>query len=133
MPPRQAQGMAPEEAAEWSWVSAWPGKARRCEGWLGGHNSFTCNLLLLGENQTPKKSSRLEILSPAPPSCLTAAERPDVYFCGKRCRSCRELPVHSGCPGSSQSLCSSLPSESALGDTGCWWWRLSSEAQMAKT
>lgn len=133
MPPQQGWGTSPEEATEWLWVPTGPDKAMRREGWLGGSNSFTFNVLLLGEHQTPNKRSWLEILSWAPPCCLSAAGRPGVYFCGKHCPSCGEIPIHSGCLGSSKSLCSSVPSESALGDTGCWWWRLSSGAQMAKS
>ena len=34
---------------------------------------------------------------------------------------------------SGESLCSSVPSESVLGDTGCWWRQLSAGAQMAKS
>lgn len=64
--------------------SAWPDKAR-CEGWLGGNNSLTFNVLLMGESETPKASSWSEILSRDPPCCLTAAEGPDICFCGKFC------------------------------------------------
>jgi len=38
--------------------SAWPDKARRCEGWLGGHNSFSFSVLLYG-GQSPFRVTEL--------------------------------------------------------------------------
>lgn len=74
------------------------------------------------ETQTWKSGSKGKLLVwdylCAPPGFLTAAERPKVYFCGKYWCLSWELPIHSGCLGSSKNLGSSVPRESTLRFTG---------------
>lgn len=61
---------------------------------------------------TEEGDTHMEIRFPRKaPGFLTAAERSNLYFCGKCWCLSWELPIHSGCLGSSKNLGSSVPRE----------------------
>lgn len=91
-----------EQMQEWQGIRYNPGQKEETQTWKWGSQGE----LLVGDYLH------------SPPGFLSAAERSKVCFCGKYWCPSWELPIHSGCLGSSKNLGSSVLRESTLGFTG---------------